>query len=192
MKKLITLAILLITLTITGCTQTKDFQIEYNSLSKEQEEIINLTGNRIFRYNLENLPNDKNYQLNLVYEVYKDGKKIKEELITSSWYEPTKEKLEDATVAINMQDNKVRCQVGVASSSLDIKEDISQLSYHYFTSGKKINLGDEIYLFHGVKGDKGILYSDLGLLSDKDLNENIKENELNVFVKLQCKEVSDK
>lgn len=192
MKKLITLAILLITLTITGCTQTKDFQIEYNSLSEEQEEIINLTGNRIFRYNLENLPNDKNYQLNLVYEVYKDGKKLKEELIVSSWYEPTKEKLEDTTIAVNMQDNKVRCQVGGASSSLDIKEDISQLSYQYFTSGKKINLGDDIYLFHGVKGDKGILYSDLGLLSDKDLNENIKENELNVFVKLQCKEVSDK
>lgn len=192
MKKLITLAILLITLTITGCTQTKDFQIEYNSLSKEQEEIINLTGNRIFRYNLENLPNDKNYQLNLVYEVYKDGKKVKEEQIMSLWYEPTKEKLEDITVAINMQDNKIRCQEGGAAASLDVKEDISQLSYHYYNGGKKINFGDEIYLFHGVKGDKGILYSDLGLLSDKDLNENIKENELNVFVKLQCKEVSDK
>lgn len=192
MKKLITLATLLITLTITGCTQTKDFQIEYKSLSKEQEEIINLTGNRIFRYNLENLPNDKNYQLNLVYEVYKDGKKVKEEQIMSSWYEPTKEKLEDTTVAINMQDNRIRCQEGGASSSLDIKEDISQLSYQYFTSGKKINFGDDIYLFHGVKGDKGILYSDLGLLSDKDINENIKENELNVFVKLECKEIKDK
>lgn len=192
MKKLITLAILLITLTITGCTQTKDFQIEYNSLSKEQEEIINLTGNRIFRYNLENLPNDKNYQLNLVYEVYKDGKKIKEEPIISSLYEPTKEKLEDITVSINMQDNKIRCQEGGAAASLNIKEDISQLSYQYFNKGKKIKLGDDIYLFHGVKGDKGILYSDLGLLSDKNINENIKENELNVFLKLECKEKANK
>lgn len=79
MKKLIILITVLITLIITGCTQTKDFQIEPEELSKEQSELLTLMGNRVFKYKLKNLPNDKNYELKLVYEVYKDSEKIKEE-----------------------------------------------------------------------------------------------------------------
>ncbi|MBC6696478.1 hypothetical protein H9L25_06830 [Terrisporobacter mayombei] len=190
MKKLMILITLLTTFIITGCTQIKDFQIEYEELSEEQYELLTLTGNRILKYNLKNLPNDKNYELKLVYEVYKNNKKIKEEDIIGMAYGPTNEDINNIILEINIQDNKIRCisgQNGEAYSSIDIEENIENLSYQYFSKTTKINLGDEIYLFHGMEeGKNGFKISDLGLLSEEDKDSYVKDNELNVFLKLIC------
>ncbi|WP_297135821.1 hypothetical protein [Terrisporobacter sp.] len=189
MKKLMILITLLVTLIITGCTQTKDFQIEYDELSEEQAKLLTLTGNRVYKYNLKNPPNDKNYELKLVYEVYKNNKKIKEKDIIGMAYGPTNEEINNIILEINIQDNKIRCisgQNGEAYSSIDIDENIEELSHQFFTKTTKINLGDEIYLFHGLKGKNGLKISDLGLLSKEDKDRYIKENELNVFLKLIC------
>lgn len=190
MKKLMILITLITTFIITGCTQTKDFQIEYEELSEEQYELLTLTGNRILKYNLKNLPNDQNYELKLVYEVYKNNKKIKEEDIIGMAYEPTNEKLEDIVLGINIEDDKIRCISGVnggAYSFIDIEENIGNLSYQYFSKTTKINLGDEIYLFHGMEeGKNGFKISDLGLVSEEDKDRYIKDNDLNIFLKLIC------
>ncbi len=189
MKKLMILITLLVTLIIIGCTQTKDFQIEYDELSEEQAKLLTLTGNRVYKYNLKNPPNDKNYELKLVYEVYKNNKKIKEKDIIGMAYGPTNEEINNIILEINIQDNKIRCisgQNGEAYSSIDIDENIEELSHQFFTKTTKINLGDEIYLFHGLKGKNGLKISDLGLLSKEDKDRYIKENELNVFLKLIC------
>lgn len=189
MKKLMILITLLVTLIITGCTQTKDFQIEYDELSEEQAKLLTLTGNRVYKYNLKNPPNDKNYELKLVYEVYKNNEKIKEKDIIGMAYGPTNEEISNIILEINIQDNKIRCisgENGEAYSSIDIDENIEELSHQFFTKTTKINLGDEIYLFHGLKGKNGLKISDLGLLSKEDKDRYIKENELNVFLKLIC------
>ena len=189
MKKLMILITLLVTLIITGCTQTKDFQIEYDELSEEQAKLLTLTGNRVYKYNLKNPPNDKNYELKLVYEVYKNNEKIKEKDIIGMAYGPTNEEINNIILEINIQDNKIRCisgENGEAYSSIDIDENIEELSHQYFTKTTKINLGDEIYLFHGLKGKNGLKISDLGLLSKEDKDRYIKDNELNVFLKLIC------
>ena len=189
MKKLMILITLLVTLIITGCTQTKDFQIEYDELSEEQAKLLTLTGNRVYKYNLKNPPNDKNYELKLVYEVYKNNEKIKEKDIIGMAYGPTNEEINNIILEINIQDNKIRCisgENGEAYSSIDIDENIEELSHQYFTKTTKINLGDEIYLFQGLKGKNGLKISDLGLLSKEDKDRYIKENELNVFLKLIC------
>lgn len=189
MKKLMILITLLVTLIITGCTQTKDFQIEYDELSEEQAKLLTLTGNRVYKYNLKNPPNDKNYELKLVYEVYKNNEKIKEKDIIGMAYGPTNEEINNIILEINIQDNKIRCisgENGEAYSSIDIDENIEELSHQYFTKTTKINLGDEIYLFHGLKGNNGLKVSDLGLLSKEDKDSYIKDNELNVFLKLIC------
>lgn len=191
MKKVMILITLLITLIITGCTQAKDLQIEYEKLSEEQSQLLTLTGNRVFKYNIKNLPNDKNYEFKLVYEVYKNNEKLKEEKIVGLLYEPTNEELKDIILAINIQDDKIRCisgEYGGVYSSLDIEEGIKNLSQQYFTETTKINLGDEIYLFHGIEGINGFKFSGLGLLSDEDKSSYINDSELNVFIKLVCEE----
>lgn len=101
-------------------------------------------------------------------------------------YEPTKEKIEDRTLAINIQDEKIRCISGAAIAYLDIEEDIEKFSYQSLAENLKIDFGDEIYLFHGMKSDNGFRNSDLGLLSDEDKNYYLNEHNLNVFIKLVC------
>lgn len=189
MKKIKLLAILLIIIITTGCSQKRDFEMKYDGLSEEQNEILTLTGNKILKYKLKNIPNDKSYELNLIYEVYKDNEKIKEEKIISMLHEPTNEKIKDLNLAINIQENKIICLAGGAYTSFDIEENIGELSQQCFFNDVKINMEDEIYLFHGVKSENGLIISDLGYLSDEDKNNYIKNNELNIFIKLECKEI---
>lgn len=188
MKKLIMVMTLMLTLIVTGCSKEEDFQIEYQDLTKEQFELLTLTGNRVFKYNLKNLPNDKKYRLELVYEVYKNNKKVKEESFLGIGYEPMDETLDDSTLAINIQDKKITSFLGGASSYIDIDEDISKLSQYQPFSGKtEIKLGDEIYLFQGSIGEYNLINISSGRLSKEEKNKIIKGNELNVFIKLVCK-----
>ena len=78
---------------------------------------------------------------------------------------------------------------GGAYTSFDIEENIGDLSEQCFFNDVKINMEDEIYLFHGVKSENGLIISDLGYLSEEDKNNYIKNNELNIFIKLECKEI---
>lgn len=188
MKKLIMVMTLMLTLIVTGCSKEEDFQIEYQDLTKEQFELLTLTGNRVFKYNLKNLPNDKKYRLELVYEVYKNNKKVKEESFFGIGYEPMDETLEDSTLAINVQDKKITSFLSGASSYIDIDEDISKLSqYQSFSGNTEIKLGDEIYLFQGTKGEYNLINISSGRLSKEEKNKIIKGNELNIFIKLVCK-----
>lgn len=188
MKKLVMLMTLMLTLIATGCSKGKCFRIEYQDLTKQQFELLILTGNRVFKYNLKNLPNDKKYRLELVYEVYKNNKNVKEESFLGIGYEPMDETLEDSTLAINIQDKKITSFLGGASSCIDIDEDISKLSqYQPFSGNTEIKFGDEIYLFQGTKGEYNLINISSGRLSKEEKNKIIKGNELNVFIKLVCK-----
>lgn len=189
MKKVKLLILLLIIIITTGCSQKRDFKMEYDGVSEEQNELLILTGNKILKYKLKNLPNDKNYELNLIYEVYKNYEKIKEEELISMLHEPTNEKIDDLNLAINIQEDKIRCLAGGAYTSFDIEESIGDLSQQYFSKDAKINMEDEIYLFHGVKSENELRISDLGYLSEEDKNYYVKNNELNIFIKLTCKEI---
>lgn len=187
MKKVLVLVMILSVLIISGCTQSKNFTIDYKEFTDEQNEILSLTGNRASKYDLKNLPNDKNYELKIVYEVYKTKEKVKEENILSMLYEPTKDKIEDTNISINIHENKIRIMSGGAQANLEIEEDISKLTNYYFSGVRKINIGDEVYLFHG--NDGGNCLARLGLLSKEELDRLIKENEVNIFIKLVCKEI---
>lgn len=107
MKKVLVLVMILSVLIISGCIQSSNFTIEYKEFTDEQNEILSLTGNRASKYDLKNLPNDKNYELKIVYEVYKTKEKIKEENILSMLYEPTKDKIVDTNILINIHENKI-------------------------------------------------------------------------------------
>ena len=189
MKKALVLIVILSTLIISGCTQSKNFTIESKDFTDEQNEIFLLTGSRAFKYDLKNLPKDKSYELNVVYEVYKNKEKVREENILGMAYEPVEDKIENTNISINIQENKIRVTSGGAYSELETEEDIFRLSNYYFSGDPiKINIGDEVYLFHAIDGD--ILTTEsLGLLSKEELDRLIEKNEVNIFIKLVCEEI---
>lgn len=189
MKKALVLIVILSTLIISGCTQSKNFTIESKDFTDEQNEIFLLTGSRAFKYDLKNLPKDKSYELNVVYEVYKNKEKVREESILGMVYELVEDKIENTNISINIQENKIRVTSGGAYSELETEEDIFRLSNYYFSGDPiKINIGDEVYLFHAIDGD--ILTTEsLGLLSKEELDRLIEKNEVNIFIKLVCEEI---
>lgn len=189
MKKALVLIVILSTLIISGCTQSKNFTIESKDFTDEQNEIFLLTGSRAFKYDLKNLPKDKSYELNVVYEVYKNKEKVREESILGMVYEPVEDKIENTNISINIQENKIRVTSGGAYSELETEEDIFRLSNYYFSGDPiKINIGDEVYLFHAIDGD--ILTTEsLGLISKEELDRLIEKNEVNIFIKLVCEEI---
>lgn len=189
MKKALVLIVILSALIISGCTQSKNFTIESKDFTDEQNEIFLLTGSRAFKYDLKNLPKDKSYELKVVYEVYKNKEKVREESILGMVYEPVEDKIENTNISINIQENKIRVTSGGAYSELETEEDIFRLSNYYFSEDPiKINIGDEVYLFHAINGD--ILTTEsLGLLSKEELDRLIEKNEVNIFIKLECEEI---
>ena len=189
MKKALVLIVILSALIISGCTQSKNFIIESKDFTDEQNEIFLLTGSRAFKYDLKNLPKDKSYELKVVYEVYKNKEKVREESILGMVYEPVEDKIENTNISINIQENKIRVTSGGAYSELETEEDIFRLSNYYFSEDPiKINIGDEVYLFHAINGD--ILTTEsLGLLSKEELDRLIEKNEVNIFIKLECEEI---
>ncbi|MDB2085866.1 hypothetical protein [Clostridium paraputrificum] len=189
MKKALVLIVILSALIISGCTQSKNFIIESKDFTNEQNEIFLLTGSRAFKYDLKNLPKDKSYELKVVYEVYKNKEKVREENILGMAYEPVEDKIENTNISINIQENKIRVTSGGAYSELETEEDIFRLSNYYFSGDPiKINIGDEVYLFHAIDGD--ILTTEsLGLLSKEELDRLIEKNEVNIFIKLVCEEI---
>ena len=189
MKKALVLIVILSALIISGCTQSKNFTIESKDFTDEQNEIFLLTGSRAFKYDLKNLPKDKSYELKVVYEAYKNKEKLREENILGMAYEPVEDKIENTNISINIQENKIRVTSGGAYSELETEEDIFRLSNYYFSGDPiKINIGDEVYLFHAIDGD--ILTTEsLGLLSKEELDRLIEKNGVNIFIKLVCEEI---
>lgn len=189
MKKVLVLIAIFSALIISGCTQNNYFTIKSKEFTDEQNEILSLTGNRAFKYDLKNLPKDKNYELKIVYEIYKNKEKVKEEIIFGMVYEPTADKIEDTNLSINIQENKIMLMSGGAYTNLEVEEDLSKLTNYYFSGNKKIDIGDEVYLFHANDGSSALSIDRLGFLSKEDLNRLLEENKMNIFIKLACEEI---
>lgn len=189
MKKVLVLIIVLSALIISGCTQSENFTIENKEFTDEQMEILSLTGNRAFKYDLKNLPRDKSYELKVVYEVYKNKEKVREEILLGTAYGPTDDKIEDTNISINIQENKIRIMFGGAYSNLEIEENIFKSANYYFNGARKFNIGDEVYLFHSNDGGKGLTMEKLGYLSKEELDGLIEKNQENAFIKLVCEEI---
>lgn len=189
MKKVLVLIIILSALIISGCTQSENFTIEYEEFTDEQMEILSLTGNRAFKYDLKNLPTDKSYELNVVYEVYKNKEKVSEDILLGMRCGPTEDKIEDTNISLSIQENKIRIMFGGTYSNLEIEEDMFKLTNYYFNGARKFNIGDEVYLFHSNDGGYGLTMERLGFLSKEELDNLIEKNKENVFIKLVCEEI---
>ncbi|MDZ5252184.1 hypothetical protein [Clostridium sp. LIBA-8841] len=196
MKKLRGIVFSLIPLLfLVGCEsiEKNETKLVYEKLSQKEEYLLNLTDNKILTYKIENIPKDKSYEINLIYEVYREGKKIKEEIIMGSISEEGHEESKEKTLGINFKDgNKIRCVLGdegtYSTASHDIEENLWEYVQAYFTNDITLEEGKSVYIYHANSGEY-IQNSVLGMNTDSNiLNEILKNNEVNIFLKLSLKE----
>lgn len=196
MKKLslllwtILVAVILISI---GSIQNKETRLIIESLPKSDNYILNGTENEVFKYKLENLPKDKTYQILFTYEVYEGKEKVKEENITSIWKDSLEDVIDEETIELSYQKDKILGLIGdskvYASIEHEIKEDLSKGSQLYFGDNIDFPLGSEIYIYRAVSGNTN-QSNVLGVPIDSvNMDMILTENETNIFIKLSFVEV---
>lgn len=206
MKKLILVFLPLLLFTnFIGCetNEGKPIELIYDSLSEKEEFLFNLTGNKILMYNLTNIPENKEIQILLTYEVYEKDKKIKEEIITGMTTEIVEDKLfgeepllveteNNTTIGLNIQNDKIRYLLsrngGYSSGNFEIKEDLSQFSQGFLVNNTSLELGKEIYIYFATPS-RSLSSIPLGTPIDlNETNEILKSNDSTILIKLSFKE----
>ena len=160
---------------------------------------MTLTDNKVLMYNIKNLPKDKNYELTLMYEVYKNTEKVTERVITSVRSDSTSKKTgAEETIGINIQDDKIRFILGedsgYSSGSCNIEEKLANYAQSYLTMNTDLKLGTNVYIYHAVANTSSesstLNNSILGKSINTDkLNSILKDNEENIFIKLVYNEI---
>lgn len=196
MRKLILIFLAFLSFTsFVGCQkiQNKGTELIYQSLSEKEEHLLNLTGNKVLMYKINNLPSDIEYEILLTYEVYEKGNKIKEEVITGIRKSTPIEKSKNPAIGINFQSDKIRYLLSdngaYSSGDYDIKEDLTKYSYTFLTNDVDFKLGTDVYIYYANLGN-GISSIPLGVPIDLDLiNNTLKDSESNILIKLSFKEI---
>jgi len=197
--KLILLTLISVILLI-GSQQIQNNQTKlvYEELSKKEDYLLNVTGNKVLMYNIKNLPKDKNYEIKLMYEVYKNAERVTESVLTGILSDNTSEKTgSEKTIAINIQGDKILCLLGedrsYSSVSWNIEEKIANYSQSYLTKDIDLKLGTEVYIYHAMASTSGIYHLNNDILgrsiNTDELNNILKDNEENFFIKLVYNEI---
>lgn len=202
LKKRIILILLIIifSISLTSCKQYKNTNDDTNTrliheeLSKKEDYLLNVTGNKVLMYNIKNLPKDKDYEISLFYEVYKNNEKLEEKRITGILNDNTCEKIDAEDIIINFQDDKIRYILGegngYASGDCDIKEKLANCSKSYLTDNIDLKLGSEIYIYHARTSTTYAKSVSLGVpISSDELDKILKNSGDNIFIKLVFKEI---
>lgn len=194
MKKLLLICLALCLIIITGCqVRNETTKLVTQDLSKREAYLLKLSGNNVLSYNLKNLPQDKDYELQVVYEVYREGEKLKEESIAGIYNDATCEKVKNDTIALNIQENKIRVlygKDGSASGIYDLEEDLSQYSQAWFGNTANLAIDGEVYIYHAHSGNSSRSTIPLGTeVTSEELNNILNANEDNIFIKIVFKEI---
>lgn len=201
-KKIIAILFAVIVL-LAGISNTKqgngDLNLEYEKLTEKEQYLLNVTGNKVAMYKLNGLPTDKKYEINWIYEVYKNGEKVKEEIITGIYKDEINNESKDKTLVLNYQEDKINSLLGedggFSSKSLDIENNVEYSGVIWLTNDITIELGTEIYLYHATTGRKTndkVVHEHITLgtpRSKKDIDEIVNSSEENVFIKMVYNEV---
>lgn len=182
--------------TFVGCQkiQSKGTELIYESLSEKEEHLLNLTGNKVLMYKLNNIPSDKEYEILLTYEVYEKDKKVKEETITGISKGSASNKNESRTIGINFQDDKIRYiladEGAYSSGNYDIEEDLNKYSQAFLVNNVDLTIGTEICVFYANLGNSISESIPLGVPIDLNVtNDILKDYESNILIKLSFKEI---
>ncbi|AOR23805.1 hypothetical protein [Clostridium taeniosporum] len=196
MKRLLLILLSLISfIMFVGCEKFKNnTKLVYEPLSEKEECLLDLTGNEVLMYKLNNIPGDKKYDISLIYEVYKNTEKIKEEVITGFKEDEPSGKSEIETLGLNIHNNEIRFISGkegaYASGSYNLDEDLSKYSKAFFTNNANLTIGTDIYIYYANSGDEIRTDIPLGVpIKLSNINDILKDNEYTVLIKLSFKEI---
>ena len=197
MKRLLSVICILAISVFVGCGSTSSggMKLKYESLSEKEERILTLTGDKILLYEISNIPKGKRFEVLISYEIYENGEKIKEEVITGIGIGGVSEKKEKVDVGVNIQNNKISSNINmggaISFNSIDIDFNLKGNGRGFLVEDKYLKLGDEVYIFHGAKGN-GFSPIDLGEKVDEELfREILNRHEENFLIKLSIKEITE-
>lgn len=175
-------------------------KITFDKLSEKEEQILNLTENRVFFYKIKDIDKSKGYKIDLNYEVYKDGKEVKREPILSMINETHEEGKDDIDLGINLKEgNKINCLLsdeGVYSnSSYEFEENIEGWTTAAFSGDSELKLakGKRISIYYGTS-ENYIEAGALGMdMDSEEVQKVINKNKENIFITLSINDFeSDK
>ncbi|WP_252250711.1 hypothetical protein [Clostridium sp. ZBS13] len=196
MKRLVLILITLICFTtLIGCQKgANNIKLLYEPLSEKEECLLNLTENRILMYKLNNIPGDIKYHISLIYEVYKNTEKIKEEVIMDFMRNEPNGKIDNKKIGLNIQDNEIRFIHGkegaYASGSYNLEEDLSKYSKAFLMNNANLAIGGDIYIYYANLGDGIRMDIPLGVQVDSNtLDDLLGDNEYTVLIKLSYEEI---
>lgn len=178
---------------IKGSLNTKS-ELVYKPLSERETFITNLAGNSIWTYDLKNISADKNYMIELTYEVYEKGKLIKSDVITGIGGGPSEidNEREDFRLGINIQQGKIKAIINTFGSGsngeIDIEEDLAHYSRRNLTKNASLELGTEMYIYYATV-ENGMKTTPIGVPIDKNtLDKLLDKGRSEALIKLSFKE----
>lgn len=173
-------------------------KVSFEPLSEKEEQILNLTDNRVFFYKVKNISKSKGYKIDLNYEVYKEGKEVKNEPILTSVSENYEKRKENITLGINFKDdNSINCFLGgdgaYSRHNCKAEENIKDYLSANFAGDYDLELkkGKRVCLYYGTS-ENGISSNVIGMYMDsEEIKEAINKSKDCIFLSISVEDFSE-
>ncbi|EOU1699730.1 hypothetical protein LTX14_000875 [Clostridium perfringens] len=173
-------------------------KVSFEKLSEKEEQILNLTDNRVFFYRVKNISKVKGYKIDLNYEVYKEGKEVKNEPILTSVSETYEKRKENITLGINFKDdNRINCLLGgdgvYSRHNYKTEENIKDYSSANFSGDYDLELekGKRTCLYYATS-ENGISSNVIGMdMDSEEIKEVINKNKDCIFLSISVEDFSE-
>ena len=173
-------------------------KVSFEPLSEKEEQILNLTDNRVFFYKVKNISKSKGYKIDLNYEVYKEGKEVKNEPILTSVSETYEKGKENITLGINFKDdNRINCLLGgegvYSRHNYKAEENIKDYFSANFAGDYDLELekGKRVCLYYATSGN-GISSNVIGMdMDSEEIKEAINKSKDCIFLSISVEDYSE-
>lgn len=180
------------TLFLTGCgdvSKNDVAKLSFDKLSVKEEQILNLTENRVFFYNIKDIDKSNGYKIDLNYEFYKEGKEVRREPILSMINETYEDGKDYLDLGINIKEgNKINCLLsddGVyTNNAYEFEENIEDWATAVFSGDSELELakGKRICIYYGTS-ENYIEAGAVGMdMDSEEVQKVINKNKENIFL----------
>ena len=180
---------------LIGCGQIKEKNttLKRVNLTEREKLLMNLSGNNILLYEIENFKGEGKYNLSISYEVYENGELVKEHrlgVIRGDAAE--REASKNWKLGINLLDDEIKYVVAeggaIYSGGGELDEDLSEYGRTSFASETTFNKGSEVYIYYGIKSYSISAELPLGKkIDDEVMKKLLEKKERIMLIKLSYK-----
>ncbi|MDZ4993868.1 hypothetical protein GNF80_12960 [Clostridium perfringens] len=170
-------------------------KVSFEKLSEKEEQILSLTENRVFFYKIKDISTSKGYKVNLNYEVYKDGKEVKNEAILTTANETYEEGRTEINLGINIKEGKkINCILGgdgvYSNHNYEAEEAFNEYSSVAFAGDYDLELPKEkrICIYY-ANSENSIESNITGMdMESERIKEIIKRNKESIFLSISVED----